>query len=289
MDSTFREIWQAAGRCPARRALVVMPENRQCLTAVRYARDRGLITPIFIAPRAPERGAMCHRVTTMHDAVNLAAELLTAGEADMVIQGTANRKQFLSYYAGSKGLGPQAVYATAFCDPRTKKTFFAIDPLVATTPSLENKLVQIDAITPLLKVLYRGTIRAAALAPIETVNPKIPATITAAVLTRMSQRKQFDRRLKVEGPLDIDCALSPVAARRKGIDSRYAGNYQLFILPDTNSAYFFTTFLKYIGGVPTIGVLLHENNHLVLNSGPLSATEQAAEIALGILAHEITG
>lgn len=264
-----------------------MPENRQCLAAVRFARDRKLIDPVYIAPRNPDQSSTFHRATTMHDAVNLASELLAADEVDMVIQGTCNRKQFLSYYAGSKGLGPQAVYATAFFDPRRGKTFFAIDPLVAAVPTLENKLIQIAAVTPMLKTVFRGTIRAAALAPIETVNPKIPATITAAVLARMSQRRQFDRRLKVEGPLDIDCALSPVAARRKGIDDRFAGSYQLFILPDTNSAYFFATFLKYVGGVPTIGVLLHDNNHLALNSGPLTVAEQAAEIALGVLAHDI--
>jgi phosphate butyryltransferase len=102
----------------------------------------------------------------------------------------------------------------------------------------------------------------------------------------MSERRQFGLRIAIHGPLDLDCALSPVAAGRKGVSSKKSGDYDFYILPDTNSAYFFSTFLKYIGRIPTVWVLLDGSNSLVLNSGPLQAEERLAEIALAVVARE---
>ncbi|MDY7035638.1 MAG: phosphate acyltransferase, partial [Thermodesulfobacteriota bacterium] len=134
--------------------------------------------------------------------------------------------------------------------------------------------------------IFRRKIYGAALAPIETVNSKISSTVTAAVLAQMTFRKQFGERIVIHGPLDVDCALSKAAAHRKGLDGTKSGEYDFFVLPDTNSAYFFSTFLKYIGMIPTIGVLLSGDNKIILNSGPLSDEQRVAEIALGIIASE---
>jgi phosphotransacetylase len=78
-----------------------------------------------------------------------------------------------------------------------------------------------------------------------------------------------------------------VAASRKGVSDNKSGSYDFYVLPDTNSAYFFSTFLKYIGRIPTIGVLLDGNNSLVLNSGPLTADQRLAEIVLAVIANEV--
>jgi phosphate butyryltransferase len=79
----------------------------------------------------------------------------------------------------------------------------------------------------LLYVNGAGAFTFAALAPIETVNPKLMATVTAAVLAQMSVRHQFGKFLQVTGPLDIDCVLSKVAAQRKGVENKKSGNFDL--------------------------------------------------------------
>ncbi|RXL51262.1 enoyl-CoA hydratase, partial [Citrobacter sp. AAK_AS5] len=66
------------------------------------------------------------------------------------------------------------------------------------------------------------TPKVAALAAVETVNPKMPATLDAAALTVMAARGQISGAL-VDGPLAFDNAISPDAARTKGIHSSVAG------------------------------------------------------------------
>ncbi len=283
----FREIFAAAAKIRPKRCVVALADNAGQVETIMDARRRGFISPVFVGQRKIAGMDEFVKSRTLHEAMEVSNRLLADGEVEMIIQGNENRRQFLSYFMSSTGLQGTTTYVTALYDRERERTFFAIDPLVAGKPTLEHKIAQVKVLIPLLtRVFPRRRIFAAALAPIETINPKIPATITAAVLAQMSERRQFGSRIAIHGPLDIDCALSPVAASRKGVASKKSGNYDFYILPDTNSAYFFSTFLKYIGRIPTIGTLLDGSNSLVLNSGPLQAEERLAEIALAVVARE---
>ena len=56
----------------------------------------------------------------------------------------------------------------------------------------------------------------------ETVNPDIPSSIDAALLSKMADRGQITGGL-VDGPLAMDNAVDIAAARTKGITSAVAG------------------------------------------------------------------
>ena len=290
MINLYPEIQQRAERLKPQRCVVSYATDKSLLKALTIVEKKGMITePIFIGP---------HKLPGMHDfrqAASMSTSALMAHEccfrqeADLIIQGSEKRQQFITSHQEGGVLDKRAVYLAAFYDRNRKQTFFAIDPLVAVAPTLENRIRQLETVAPFLKHIFRRKIYAAALAPIETINPKLPATVTAAVLAQMSVRHQFGNFLQVTGPLDIDCALSKVAAQRKGVESKKSGNFDLYILPDTNSSYFFSTFLKYVGKVPTIGVLLSKDRHLLLNSAPLTVSERVAEITLGLVGYNFSG
>lgn len=287
-EQFYREIFVAAGKIKVKRCVVPLADNVEQVATIMDAESLGLIRPIFVGHRKIAGMTEFIKTKTLHEAMEVSNKLFADGEVEMIIQGNENRKQFLSYFMPAAGLQGSITYATVFYDQEKGRTSFAIDPLVAVKPTLEHKIDQVDALTPLLKHVFpRRKIYGAALAPIETVNPKIPATVNAAVLAQMSRRRQFGPRVVIHGPLDVDCALSKGAAGRKGVTDNKSGNYDFYVLPDTNSAYFFSTFLKYIGRIPTIGVLLDGNNTLVLNSGPLAAEQRLAEIILGVIANEV--
>ncbi len=287
-EQVYREIFAAAGKIKCKRCVVTLIDNADQVSTIMDAGRQGFIHPVFVGQRKIAGMGDFIKARTLHEAMEISNKLFADGKVEMIIQGNGNRKQFLSYFMHPAGLQRSTTYATALYDQDRERTFFAIDPLVAVKPTLEHKIDQVNALIPLLNHIFtRRKIYGAALAPIETVNPKIPSTITAAVLAQMSRRRQFGPRVVIHGPLDVDCALSKVAASRKGVSDNQSGNYDFYVLPDTNSAYFFSTFLKYIGRIPTIGVLLDGHNSLVLNSGPLTAEQRLAELALAVIANEV--
>ncbi|MCD6533403.1 MAG: hypothetical protein J7L25_04935 [Deltaproteobacteria bacterium] len=289
MINLYPEIRRRAERLKPQRCVVSYATDEALLKALTIVKKKGLVTePIFIGPRKLPGMHDFRQSTSMYASAQMAHECCIRQEADLIIQGHEKRQQFIASHLEGGFLDQKSVYLAAFYDHNRKQTFFAIDPLVAVTPTLENRIKQLETVTPFLKHIFRRKIYAAALAPIETVNPKLPATVTAAILAQMSVRHQFGKFLQVTGPLDIDCALSKVAAQRKGVESKKSGNFDLYILPDTNSSYFFSTFLKYIGKVPTIGVLLAADRHLLLNSAPLTISERVAEITLGLVAYNFS-
>jgi len=287
-EQLYREIFAAGGKMKCKRCVVTLADNADQVATIMDAESLGFINPVFVGHRKIAGMSNFIKTRTLHEAMEVSNKLFADGEVEMIIQGNENRKQFLSYFMPAAGLRGSITYATALYDQNRGKTSFAIDPLVAVKPTLERKIGQVHDLIPLLNHIFpRRKIYGAALAPIEMVNPKIYSTVNAAVLAQMSRRRQFGPRVVIHGPLDVDCALSKVAAGRKGVADNKSGNYDFYVLPDTNSAYFFSTFLKYIGRIPTIGVLLDGNNSLVLNSGPLTAEQRLAEIILGVIANEV--
>ncbi len=289
MISLYEEIERRAQQLKSRRCVVSWATDKALLKALIIVKDKGLISePIFIGPDKLPGMHDFRKTASIHDSAVMARECCLQQETDLIIQGHENRQSFIDCHLEGGVLDKEAVYLGAFCDTKRKQTFFAIDPLIAVSPTLENRIRQVETVAPFLSHIFKRQIYAAALAPIETINPKLPATVTAAVLAQMSVRNQFGKFFQVTGPLDIDCALSKVAAQRKGVESERSGDFDLYILPDTNSSYFFATFLKYIGKVPTIGVLLSADHHLLLNSTPLTIPERVAEIMLGLVAYNFS-
>ena len=94
------------------------------------------------------------------------------------------------------------------------------------------ELLQVDAEEPAVTVFgMPGRGLQAMLAAVETVNDKMQATLDAAALTVMASRGQITGG-SVDGPLAFDNAISPDAARTKGIVSPVAGQADILLVPD---------------------------------------------------------
>ena len=61
--------------------------------------------------------------------------------------------------------------------------------------------------------------KVAPLAAVEVVNPKMPVTVDAAELTKMCEEGQIPGCI-VDGPLSLDLAIDPEAAKHKGATDR---------------------------------------------------------------------
>jgi phosphate acetyltransferase len=115
--------------------------------------------------------------------------------------------------------------------PNYPETLFITDAAVNIAPDLQAKRDIVQNAIDLYVGLGLGTPRVAILSAVETVSPSIPSTIDAAALCKMADRGQIAGG-ELDGPLAFDNAVSPEAARVKGIKSPVAGRAQILVVPD---------------------------------------------------------
>lgn len=114
-------------------------------------------------------------------------------------------------------------------------------------PTLEEKRDIVQNAIDLAHVIGVETPRVAILAAVETVNPALRSTLDAAALCKMADRGQITGGL-VDGPLAFDNAVSPEAARQKGIASPVAGRADILVVPDLESGNMLAKQLSFLAG-----------------------------------------
>jgi phosphate butyryltransferase len=139
--------------------------------------------------------------------------------------------------------------------PLSGKCTIITDAALNPAPSLKEKIAILNNALSVARSLGRTRPRIAALSAIEYVNPSIPSTLDAAILSKMGQRGQFGDCL-VEGPLDIDCAVSKDACGRKGVQSEVTGEADIFLVSDAESGSCFVQFLGIFGNMRMTGLVV---------------------------------
>lgn len=86
-----------------------------------------------------------------------------------------------------------------------------------------------------MRVLGIDIPKVAVLAAVEVVNEAMPATMHAAMLSKMAQRGQLKNCI-IEGPLAFDNAISLEHAEHKGIPNNVSGDPDILVAPDIETA-----------------------------------------------------
>jgi phosphate butyryltransferase len=73
-------------------------------------------------------------------------------------------------------------------------------------------------------------------AAVEVVYPVMQHTVEAAVLSKMSDRRQIKDCI-VDGPLSMDCAVIESAAKEKGVSGWVAGKADILVQPTIETSY----------------------------------------------------
>jgi phosphate butyryltransferase len=121
----------------------------------------------------------------------------------------------------------------------------------------------------------------AILASVETVNPKMEATVHGAMLTQMQKRQQIEGCL-IDGPLALDNAVSFDAAKHKGITSEVTGNADILLAPDLNAGNILYKSLNFLGGAVCAAVVAGASVPVVLTSRADEDKSKFLSIALAV-------
>lgn len=164
--------------------------------------------------------------------------------------------------------------------PAHPKPLIITDAAINIQPTLEQKRDICQNAVDLLHTLGIAQPLVAVLAAVETVNPKMPATLDAAALTVMATRGQISGA-KVDGPLAFDNAINSDAARTKGIVSPVAGYADILLVPDLEAGNMLAKQLIYFAGATAAGLVLGARVPIVLTSraDPLTARIASAALA----------
>src|SRR6056297_92637 len=149
-------------------------------------------------------------------------------------------------------------------------------------PTLEEKVSIIDNAVSLMRSLGIDTPKVASIAAVEVVNPKMPETLDAALLSKMNQRNQI-KNCVIEGPLGLDNALNQFAAKIKGIEGEVAGNADILLVPDIHSGNFLGKSVEYIGGGIIGGLIMGAKIPIIIVSRADKAQAKLTSIALGVM------
>lgn len=276
-----------------KKLVVAAAQDRQILIAVKTASDYQLIIPILVGDQAEIRrhcqdiGYDLSGIDLYHDpdpetACSLAVRLVKEGKAEILMKGMVPTACLLKAILDKEhGLRKRDVLSHfALIEiPGYKKLIGITDAGMNIHPDLKEKVSIIQNAVEVFQRLGLDRPRVAILAPIETVNPKIAATMDAAALQIMGLRNQIQGCI-IDGPLALDNAVSEEAARHKGIEGVVAGNADILVTPDLNSGNILYKSLIFLAGGTAAAVVMGAKVPIVLTSRADSEKSKFMSIAL---------
>ncbi len=146
-------------------------------------------------------------------------------------------------------------------------------------PDVDQKRDIVQNAIILARALGIAEPKVAILAAVETVNSKMPATMDAAALPKMADRKQIVGAI-VDGPLDLDIAVDEEAARVKGVESPVAGKADILIAPNIEAGNMMYKELAFMAGAQVAGLLMGARVPVILTSR--ADTPQARLFSCGL-------
>ena len=156
----------------------------------------------------------------------------------MYMKGLLETKTFLKSILDKEvGLrtGNPLSHVCVFDIPGIDQLLFFTDVAFMTYPSLEDKVHIIENTVEVAHACGIANPKVAPLAAVEVVNPKMPVTVEAAELTKMNEEGKITGCI-VDGPLSLDLAIDPEAAKHKGAtDRKIQGDADILLFPDIHA------------------------------------------------------
>lgn len=249
MKRGFDELIAKVKECSMKKVAVSVAQDEAVLEAVAEAKKRGIAEAILVGDESKIReiAASINMDLTGYEIIDepdmiqaslKAVKLAHEGKADMYMKGVIDTKNFLKSVLDKEvGLRTGGVlsHVCVFDIPAIDQLLFLTDVAFMTYPTLEDKVNIIRNTLPVAKACGIDCPKIAPLAAVEVVNPKMPVTVEAAELTRMNEAGEITGCI-IDGPLSLDLAVDPEAAKHKGAtDRKIQGDADILLFPDIHA------------------------------------------------------
>lgn len=290
-----RLIERCRGMAPVATA-VAHPCDESSLTGVADAVSAGIIAPILFGPAARVREAAQRAridiagfrlvdTAHSHESADKAVAAVRSGEAELLMKGSLHTDELMgAVVRRDTGLrtGRRVSHCFVMAVPSYPRPLIITDAAINIFPTLEDKVDIVQNAIDLAIGLGLKQPKVAILSAVETVNPKIPSTLEAAALCKMADRGQIKGGI-LDGPLAFDNAISPEAARIKGIVSPVAGQADILVVPDLEAGNMLAKNLTFLSGADAAGIVLGTRVPIILTSRADSVRTRIASCAVAAL------
>ncbi|MCR5461285.1 MAG: phosphate butyryltransferase [Acetatifactor sp.] len=303
MKKGFDDIVAKVKECGMKKVAVSVAQDSAVLEAVRAAKDRGIADAVLVGDEAKIKEIAAQIGVNIDDfeiinepdviqASLTAVKLAHDGKVDMYMKGLIDTKNFLKSVldkeVGLRTGGPLS-HVCVFDIPMIDKLLFLTDVAFMTYPTLEDKVSIIKNTVPVCNACGIVNPKVAPLAAVEVVNPKMPATVEAQQLTEMCANGEIKDCI-VDGPLSLDLAIDPEAAKHKGAtDRKIQGDADVLLFPDIHAGNLvYKALVHTVPGVKNGCILTGTKVPVILTSRSDTFETKVNSIALAaVVAHEL--
>ncbi len=298
MIQNFEQLLQAATAIQGKRVLVIFPNNEETYSAIFDAVKIHLAHFILvgdeknIAEKISEAGFSLSQFEIIHAAtisasLKLSIELIAAGKADILMKGGVDTSTMMkAVLREDAGVRSQRLLSDIFVlefPQRIDNRFVMItDGGMTLAPDLKNKVELINNAVEVAHALGNSQPKVAVLSATEFVVPSLQSTLDAAALAKMNERGQIKGCI-VDGPFALDNAISPEAAEEKQLKSSVAGQAEILVAANIESANSLAKSTTYFAGLRLAHVIVGGVVPVLIPSRADKSDAKLLSIALGIL------
>jgi phosphate acetyltransferase len=276
--------------------IVTHPCDESSLRGAIEAAESRLIVPVLVGPAAKIRAVAAEHGLDLkeyeivdaphsHAAAAQAVALIREGRGELLMKGSLHTDELMrEVTASATGLRTERRISHVFVMdvPGHADTLFITDAAINIFPDLDVKRDIVQNAIDLWTTIGLGQPRVAIVSAVETVTTKIPSTLDAAALCKMADRGQITGGV-LDGPLAFDNAISPEAARIKGLTSPVAGRAQIIVVPDLEAGNMLAKNLTFLSHADAAGIVLGARVPIVLTSRADTVRSRLASCAVATL------
>ena len=230
-------------------------------------------------------GCILHDRQGEKQAIEAAISLAKSGEISGFVKGQLHTDVFMGALvnrdAGMR-TDSRMVHVFAMFPPDGDWPLMISDGAVNVTPNEETRLASSLSIASLARAIGIERPKVAILSATESVIASVPSSGEAERIAIAAS--QQDSMADYEGPLSLDLAVAPLAAKQKGMtDSAVAGAANGYVVPDIVSGNILFKSLVWFGGGCAAGLVMGARLPIILTSRSDPASARLASIALGAI------
>ncbi len=299
MSKNFDDLLLKVNEISNKKVAVAVAQDEPVLEAIKLAKEKGIADAILVGDKK-EIKKIADKIgmdLSDYEIVNEpnvakasleAIRLVSTGKADMVMKGLVDTATFLRSVLNKEvGLrtGKLMSHVSVFEIEGIDRLILLTDAAFNTYPDLKGKVQILNNAVGVAHACGIKVPKVAAVCAVEVVNPDMQATIDAALLSKMNDRGQIKGCI-VDGPLALDNAISVEAAEHKGIKGEVAGNADIVLLPNIETANVMYKTLTYTAKTRNGGLLVGTSAPVILTSRADNFETKVNSIALAALVAE---
>lgn len=246
--------------------------------------DKALILALLqkLAPELVNSFEIVDTGSDLKQAAAVAVALAKEGRGDLILKGKTDTSVLLKAVLDKeKGLRISDVISDVLAYEHPSGLKLMSDGGINILPELAEKIAIIKNSVAVAHALGNPNPKVALLSAVEAVNPKMPSTIDAALISKMNERGQIGGCI-IEGPLAFDNAVDIAAAKIKGITSVVGGEADILIVPNIEAGNIFGKLLTYYCNYRVAHVVMGTKVPILIPSRADEAETKMLCMAMGL-------